>query len=79
MASKGGKAKPGIKFEVSRGGIGGIGIVCFCIFLWMFLFGVWAGQSLLKPTEPLTTNFDAGTISEEQPVLYMDESKKSKP
>jgi hypothetical protein len=45
----------------------------------MFLFGVWAGQSLLKPTEPLTTSFDAGTISEEQPVFYMDESKKSKP
>lgn len=36
-----------VKFELTRSGIAGIGVVCFCIFLWMFLFGVWAGQSLL--------------------------------
>ncbi len=24
-------------------------MVFFCIFLWMFLIGVWAGQSLLYP------------------------------
>ncbi len=41
------KAPPKVKFQVSRSGIAGIGVVCFCIFLWMFLLGVWAGQSLL--------------------------------
>ncbi len=39
-----------VKFEVSHSGIAGIGIVCFCIFLWMFLLGVWTGQSMLLPT-----------------------------
>jgi hypothetical protein len=39
-----------VKFEVTRSGIAGIGIVCFCIFLWMFLLGVWTGQSMLLPT-----------------------------
>lgn len=38
-----------IKFQLTRSGIAGIAIVCFCIFLWMFLIGVWAGQSLLYP------------------------------
>jgi len=38
-----------IKFELTYSGIAGIGIVCFCIFLWMFLFGVWTGQTLLLP------------------------------
>lgn len=38
-----------MKFELTYSGIAGIGIVCFCIFLWMFLFGVWTGQTLLLP------------------------------
>ena len=27
-----------------------IGLIVFCLFLWMFLLGVWAGQSLLMPS-----------------------------
>ncbi len=48
-----GKRKPQarkVKFELTWSAIGGIGIVCFCIFLWMFLLGVWTGQSLLLPS-----------------------------
>lgn len=30
----------------------GLGIVCFCIFLWMFLLGVWSGQTVLLPSTP---------------------------
>lgn len=45
------------KFELTRRAIAGIGVVCFCIFLWMFLLGVWTGQSLLMPSslDPVTT------------------------
>lgn len=67
-----------VKFELTRSGIGGIAVVCFCIFLWMFLFGVWAGQSLLKPTPPVQAGFEAGTIRQEQPVV-LEEQKKAKP
>lgn len=67
-----------IKFELSRGGIAGIGVVCFCIFLWMFLFGVWTGQSLLRPSQPITAGFDAGSVKQEQPVV-LEEQKKRKP
>lgn len=39
-----------LKFELTRSAIGGIAVVTFCLFLWMFLLGVWAGQSLLIPS-----------------------------
>ena len=40
-----------VRFELTFSGIAGIGVVCFCIFLWMFLLGVWTGQTLLLPSE----------------------------
>ena len=49
MAARRKPAPKKIRFELTRSGIAGIGVVCFCIFLWMFLLGVWAGQSLLLP------------------------------
>ena len=41
-----------IRFELTPSAIAGVGVVCFCIFLWMFLLGVWAGDSLLRPLTP---------------------------
>ncbi len=41
-----------VKFELTRSGIAGVGVVCFCIFLWMFLLGFWAGESVLRPLTP---------------------------
>lgn len=70
---------PKIKFELSRSGIGGVAVVCFCIFLWMFLLGVWAGQSMLKPSPSVTAGFNAGTVKHEQPVIHLEAKKKIKP
>ncbi|MDK9708642.1 MAG: hypothetical protein OEL83_16490 [Desulforhopalus sp.] len=39
-----------VRFELARRSILGIAVVVFCLFLWMFLLGVWAGQSLLVPS-----------------------------
>jgi cell division septation protein DedD len=49
MAS--GKRKKGfsVKFDLSPSGLFGVGVVCFCIFLWMFLLGIWSGQTVLSP------------------------------
>jgi hypothetical protein len=41
-----------IKFALTRPAIAGIGVICFCIFLWMFLLGVWASEFLLQTTAP---------------------------
>lgn len=50
MAIKRTKKKFTIKFELGFGGLFSVGIVVFCVFLWMFLFGVWTGQTLLEPS-----------------------------
>lgn len=37
------------RFQLSLGGVVGLAVVCCCLFLWMFLIGVWAGQTILLP------------------------------
>ncbi len=41
-----------IHFDMGIVGVIGLGVVCFCIFLWMFLLGVWSGQTVLLPSTP---------------------------
>lgn len=38
-----------LKFELTKSAVAGIAVIAFCLFLWMFLLGVWAGQTLLLP------------------------------
>ena len=49
MAKSRTRKKKKIKFELSLSGLLGISAVLFCVFLWMFLLGVWAGQTVLLP------------------------------
>ena len=37
-------------FEIGWGGLSGLVVVSFCLLLWMFLLGIWAGQTILLPT-----------------------------
>jgi len=39
------------RFQLSLAEVAGIGVVAFCLFLWMFLLGLWAGQTILLPKE----------------------------
>lgn len=39
-----------LKFELTKSAVAGIGVIVFCLFLWMFLLGVWTGQSILLPS-----------------------------
>ncbi|MFC1837067.1 hypothetical protein ACFLYW_00090 [Thermodesulfobacteriota bacterium] len=50
MAKKKSKKKKKIKFELTLGGLLAVGAVLFCILLWMFLLGIWVGQSVLLPS-----------------------------
>ena len=47
MARSRTRKKKKIKFEVTLNGLFAIGAVLFCIFLWMFLLGIWSGQTVL--------------------------------
>lgn len=44
-------AKPAKRFQFQLGwsGLLGVTVVTFCLFLWMFMLGVWAGQTILLP------------------------------
>jgi hypothetical protein len=54
MAQKKRKRQPRktFRFQLTPGGVIGIGIVCFCLLMWMFLLGIWAGQTILLPSAP---------------------------
>lgn len=76
MATRKKKRVKKIKFELTRSSIGGIGVVCFCIFLWMFLLGVWAGQSLLLPSSPTMVTASSPVVEGEEPVNFEDQKKR---
>jgi hypothetical protein len=61
MAGKRKKGATGktFRFQLGPGGIVGIIIVSFCLFLWMFLLGVWAGQTILLPAARPAVNHRA--------------------
>jgi cell division protein FtsN len=40
-----------VSIEFGLGGLMGLAVASFCIFLWMFLFGMWTGQSVLQTTD----------------------------
>lgn len=42
------KKKPIVRLEMRWGGLLSFAVVCFCALLWMFLFGIWTGQSVLQ-------------------------------
>lgn len=64
MAAQRKPAAKKVRFELTYSGIAGIGVVCFCIFLWMFLLGVWTGQTLLLPI----TSSESETAAVTDPV-----------
>ena len=51
-----------IRFELTYGAMAGVGVVFFCIFLWMFLLGVWAGESLLQPSKIAKTETNTTAV-----------------
>jgi hypothetical protein len=51
------KKKAGrFRFQLSIAEVAGIGVVVFCLFLWMFLLGIWAGQTILLPKDGSIAN-----------------------
>lgn len=48
------RPKP-FRIELGWRGLFGLVVVCFCLFVWMFLFGLWAGQTIVLPPRPVQT------------------------
>jgi len=49
MAARTRRKQKVIRFNLTPRGLVGLAVVCFCVFLWMFLLGMWAGQTVLQP------------------------------
>jgi hypothetical protein len=49
-----GKAKA-FRIELGWRGMFGLVVVCFFLFFWMFVFGIWAGQTILLPSRESRT------------------------
>lgn len=79
------KKKPGktFRFQLTLTGILGIGIVCFCLFMWMFLLGVWAGQTILLPAAKPSVTGSAGRAADppaaRTEIEVLDRGAKKKP
>lgn len=52
------------RIELGWRGLFGLLLVSFCLFLWMFLLGLWAGQTILLPVDAVTPSKDRVTRSE---------------
>lgn len=82
MAAKRKKRSSGktFRFQLSLGGMVGITIVSFCLFLWMFLLGVWAGQTVLLPAARPEVNDRAGKgKAQEKPLVARSKSRQAAP
>ncbi|HBI15321.1 MAG TPA: hypothetical protein DDY20_07385 [Desulfobulbaceae bacterium] len=80
MAAKRKKGSSGktFRFQLSLGGIIGIAIVSFCLFLWMFLLGVWAGQTILLPSaRPAVSDRADQDKGQEKPFVSRNNTRKA--
>jgi hypothetical protein len=67
-----------LKFELTKSAIAGIAVISFCLFLWMFLLGVWAGQSLLLPSYEKNEVIAKGAVKKIGPLVIHAERKAIK-
>ncbi len=65
-----------IKFELTRGAVFGAAVIGFCLFLWMFLIGVWTGQSILSPHPAVKSLTDKKAKSGPPPFIKAVDKKK---
>lgn len=64
-----------LKFELTKSAVAGIAVIIFCLFLWMFLIGVWAGQSLLLPTYEKNGDVAKEPVQKIGPLVIRAEKK----
>ena len=77
---KGRSKKKTYRFQLTLPGIAGTAVVCFCLFLWMFLLGIWAGQTFLLPSAKpgVAREFDRSEGGD-RPVETLVSRAKKKP
>ena len=68
------------RFQLSVAGVIGVAVVLFCLFFWMFMLGIWAGQTILLPG-PVRKGGDVvqRRSGGDGPVILRPQGKKTAP
>jgi len=75
MAAKRKPQAKKLKFELTKSAVAGIGVIAFCLFLWMFLLGVWVGQTILMPSSAKSELAVGQTVKKIGPLVIRAEKK----
>ena len=68
------------RFQLGLPGVAGISVVAFCLFLWMFLLGLWAGRTILLPApDSSRAKASHSTPVEKSPVKILKPDGKKHP
>ncbi|MCI5150186.1 MAG: hypothetical protein D3916_12500 [Candidatus Electrothrix sp. MAN1_4] len=65
-------------FQLSLNQIAGVTLVAFCLFLWMFFIGVWAGRTIISPC-PAAPAAPAALATQETPQETPQEAQLEAP
>lgn len=65
------------RFELTASAITGIGMICICILLWIFLLGVWTGKTLLVPTSKERVAIETSLSHIKKNIAQFNEEKKT--
>ncbi len=66
-----------IHFELSKSAIAGIGMIFLCVVLWIFLLGVWAGQTFMVPTSKERISMEKSIAHIKKNIVEFDEKNRS--
>ena len=72
MAAREKKQGRKVNFELSWGGIAGLTLAIVCLCLWMFILGVWTGQSLLQSSFSPQQSVSKTGSERKAPLLGID-------
>ena len=68
------------RFQLGLPGVASVTMVMLCLFFWMFLMGIWAGQTILLPVASSDKNKPSNVSSADtSPVKILKPSAKKKP
>jgi hypothetical protein len=66
-----------IRFELTVSAAAGIVAIFLCLVLWIFLLGVWTGQTLLVPTSKERQSIEASIAHIKQNIAELDDHAKA--
>ena len=68
--------KKKIRFELTASAVAGIVVIGLCLVFWIFLLGVWTGQTLLVPNSKERQSIETSIAHIKKNIAEFDEKNK---